>query len=61
MARSIWTGSISFGLVNVPVRMYSAIDEHDLHFNLIHEPDGAGSATRRSARARTSPWPTPRS
>jgi DNA end-binding protein Ku len=39
MPRSIWTGSISFGLVNVPVRMYSAIDEHTLHFNLLHEPD----------------------
>jgi DNA end-binding protein Ku len=39
MPRAIWTGSISFGLVNVPVRMYSAIDEQDLHFNLIHEPD----------------------
>jgi DNA end-binding protein Ku len=38
--RAIWTGAISFGLVNVPVRMYSAIDEQDLHFELIHEPDG---------------------
>ena len=37
--RSIWSGSISFGLVNVPVRMYSAIDEHDLHFHLLHETD----------------------
>ena len=40
MPRAIWSGAISFGLVNVPVRMYSAIDEHDLHFHLIHEPDG---------------------
>jgi DNA end-binding protein Ku len=38
--RAIWTGAISFGLVNVPVRMYSAIDEQDLHFELVHEPDG---------------------
>jgi DNA end-binding protein Ku len=37
--RSIWSGSISFGLVNVPVRMYSAIDEQDLHFHLLHEKD----------------------
>ncbi|MGH3104604.1 MAG: hypothetical protein ACRDN6_10980 [Gaiellaceae bacterium] len=29
MARSIWSGSISFGPVNVPVGMYSAIDEQD--------------------------------
>src|ERR687894_3174179 len=41
MPRAIWTGSISFGLVNVPVRMYSAIDEQDLHFNFVHEPDGS--------------------
>ena len=40
MPRAIWSGTISFGLVNVPVRMYSAIEEKDLHFHLIHEPDG---------------------
>jgi DNA end-binding protein Ku len=40
MPRALWTGSISFGLVNVPVRMYSAIAETDLRFHLIHEPDG---------------------
>lgn len=34
MPRAIWSGSISFGLVNVPVRMYSAIDEHKLHFSI---------------------------
>ena len=39
MPRAIWSGAISFGLVNVPVRMYSAIEEKDLHFHLIHEPD----------------------
>jgi DNA end-binding protein Ku len=33
--RSLWTGSISFGLVNVPVRIYSAIDEKKLHFHLL--------------------------
>ena len=37
--RSLWTGTISFGLVNVPVRMYSAIEEHTLHFHFIHEQD----------------------
>jgi DNA end-binding protein Ku len=40
MSRAIWTGAVSFGLVNVPVRMYSAIDERDIHFHLVHEPDG---------------------
>jgi DNA end-binding protein Ku len=41
MARAIWSGSVSFGLVAVPVRMYSAIEEHTLHFNYVHEPDGS--------------------
>lgn len=39
MPRAIWSGSISFGLVNVPVRMYSAIDERDLRFHLLHTKD----------------------
>jgi DNA end-binding protein Ku len=39
VARAIWTGSISFGLVNVPVRMYSAVSEHDVHFHLLHTKD----------------------
>ncbi len=39
MPRAIWSGAISFGLVNVPVRMYSAIAEHKLHFHWIHEKD----------------------
>jgi len=40
VARSIWTGSISFGLVNIPVRLYSAIHEHDVHFHQL-APDGS--------------------
>src|SRR5438874_11399941 len=39
MPRAIWSGAISFGLVNVPVRLYSAISEHKLHFHFVHEPD----------------------
>jgi DNA end-binding protein Ku len=38
--RAVWTGSISFGLVNAPVRMYAAISEQNVKFNLIHEKDG---------------------
>src|SRR3954447_24757957 len=37
--RALWTGSISFGLVNVPVRIYSAVHEHRLQFHLVHEKD----------------------
>jgi DNA end-binding protein Ku len=37
--RALWSGSITFGLVNVPVRIYSAVHEHKLQFHLVHEPD----------------------
>ena len=40
MARSIWTGSVSFGLVNIPVRVFSAIREHDVRFHQL-APDGS--------------------
>ena len=33
MPRAIWTGAISFGLVTIPVRLYSAISEKDVHFH----------------------------
>jgi DNA end-binding protein Ku len=39
--RSIWSGSISFGLVNVPVRLYSAVQEHKLRFHFVHEKDSS--------------------
>jgi DNA end-binding protein Ku len=47
MARSLWTGSISFGLVNVPVALYSAVRDLDVHFRQLHEKDGAPIETRR--------------
>jgi DNA end-binding protein Ku len=39
MPRAIWSGTISFGLVSVPVRMFAAVSEHKLHFNLLHRKD----------------------
>jgi DNA end-binding protein Ku len=33
MARAVWTGAITFGLVSVPVRLFSATQDHDIHFN----------------------------
>src|SRR5215211_7178649 len=38
--RSIWKGSISFGLVNVPVKVYSATTSHDVSLHQVHEKDG---------------------
>ena len=40
MARSLWTGSVSFGLVNIPVRLFPATREHDVHFHQL-APDGS--------------------
>lgn len=37
--RAIWSGAISFGLVNIPVKLYSGTDEHGLDFNMLHEED----------------------
>lgn len=37
--RPIWSGAISFGLVNIPVRLYSAIEERQLKFHLFHKKD----------------------
>jgi DNA end-binding protein Ku len=45
--RAIWSGSIAFGLVNAPVKMYSAIDEHDLELHLVHETDGSPVGYRK--------------
>jgi DNA end-binding protein Ku len=38
--RAIWSGSITFGLVNVPVKAYSATTDHDVSFHQVHEADG---------------------
>ena len=37
--RAMWTGSISFGLVNVPVKMYTAVSSHDVSFHQHHDAD----------------------
>lgn len=39
MPRSLWTGSLSFGLVNVPVQLISGVRDLDLHFRQLHERD----------------------
>jgi len=41
MARSIWRGAISFGLVNVPVKLYSAVSKKTVRFNQLHEKDNS--------------------
>lgn len=38
--RSIWKGSLSFGLVNVPIKLYSATEDHDVPLHQVHDKDG---------------------
>ena len=47
MARSIWTGSISFGLVNVPVSLYSAVSEKTVRFNQLNGQTGNRISQKR--------------
>jgi len=41
MARAIWSGSISFGLLNVPVKLYSAVSKQTVRFRELREGDGS--------------------
>jgi DNA end-binding protein Ku len=45
--RSLWNGTVSFGLVNVPVKLYSAVDRKTVHFQEVHVEDGARIEHRR--------------
>jgi DNA end-binding protein Ku len=38
--RPLWKGAISFGLISIPVRLYSAVENKSLKFHLLHEEDG---------------------
>src|SRR4051794_3606385 len=46
-ARSIWNGTITFGLVNVPVKLYTATESKSVHFHLVHARDGSAVENRR--------------
>jgi DNA end-binding protein Ku len=47
MARSIWTGAISFGLVTVPVKLYSAVSRKTVRFHQINGPTGVRIQQKR--------------
>ena len=48
MARSIWTGTISFGLVTVPVKMYSAVSRKTVRFHQLNKATGSRIAMKRT-------------
>src|SRR5688500_13355763 len=51
MARAIWSGSISFGLLNVPVKLYSATSRKQVSFRELRESDSSRIRHKRVAEA----------
>ncbi len=49
--RSIWKGTVSFGLVTIPVRLYSATEERDVAFHQVRRSDGSRIKYKRVAAA----------
>lgn len=47
MVRAIWSGSVSFGLVNVPVKVVSAVQSKDVRFHMLHGEDNARIELKR--------------
>src|SRR5512141_1199068 len=51
MPRAIWSGSISFGLVNIPVKLFSAVSQKEVRFHMLHDAAGARINLRRICSA----------
>ena len=51
MPRSIWTGAISFGLVNIPIRLVTAVEDHAVRFRQIRRGDNSRIRHRRVAQS----------
>jgi len=49
--RAIWKGSVSFGLVSIPVKLYSATEERDIKFHQVHREDGGRIRYKRTCTA----------
>jgi DNA end-binding protein Ku len=58
MPRAIWSGALAFGLVNVPVKLHSAVQQKELRFHMLHAKDGARVRMKRfcSAEDEEVPW-----
>jgi DNA end-binding protein Ku len=41
MPRALWKGAVSFGMVSIPIKLFTATDEKDISFNQLHKTDGA--------------------
>ncbi len=47
MARAIWSGALSFGLVNIPVRLATAVSQKEVRFRMLHDADGGRIELKR--------------
>jgi DNA end-binding protein Ku len=58
MARAIWSGALTFGLVNVPVKLFTAVAQKEVRFHMLHAKDGARIRMKRfcSAEDREVPY-----
>jgi DNA end-binding protein Ku len=58
MPRAIWSGALSFGLVNVPVKLHTAVQQKDVRFHMLHAKDGGRIHMKRfcSAEDREVPY-----
>src|SRR6195256_5166452 len=48
MPRAIWKGAVSFGLVSIGVKLFSATEEKDIRFNQVHRSDGGRIKYKRT-------------
>jgi DNA end-binding protein Ku len=48
--RAIWSGAVSFGLVSVPIKVYSATTNHDVRFHQVHGADGGRIRYKRTCQ-----------
>ena len=47
MPRPLWKGAISFGMVSIPIKLYTATEERDVHFNMLHATDNSRIRQKR--------------
>ena len=51
MPRPIWKGAISFSMVTIPIKLYSATEEKDVRFNMLHATDHSRIKQKRFCAA----------
>lgn len=58
LMRALWKGAITFGLITIPVKLYSAVSERGVKFHMLHEEDGGRIKYKRecSVCGREVPW-----